>query len=101
MVIINADGQCYMPGALSELIFANTTASLTDSKLTLAPPSTGGCGTVNLTAGPEITVSGLEISNAQTLPTGNGLSVSKNDNTHSAHMRLYGGRQYLRSGYKF
>ena len=37
MVIINADGACYMPGTLSELIFANTSASLADGKLTLTP----------------------------------------------------------------
>ena len=36
MTIVNADGACYMPGALSELIFANTSASLADGKLTLA-----------------------------------------------------------------
>ena len=37
MTTINADGNCYMPGTLSELIFANTTASLADGKLTLTP----------------------------------------------------------------
>ena len=77
MVIINADGACYMPGSLSELIFANTTASLTGDKLTLTPQSTGGGGggTVTSTAGSGITVNGLEISNAHTFSTGNGLSL--------------------------
>ena len=82
MVIINADGACYMPGSLSELIFANTTASLAGDKLTLTPQSTGG-GTVTLTAGSGITVNGLDISNAHTFSTGSGLSVAKTNNTHT------------------
>ena len=81
MVIINADGQCYMPGTLSELIFANTTASVTGNKLTLTPQDTGD--TVTLTAGSGILVNGYEISNANTFSTGTGLSVSKTNNAYS------------------
>lgn len=65
MVIINADGACYMPGTLPERIFANTTASFTGSKLTLTPQGTGT--TVSLTAGSVILVNGYEMSNANLL----------------------------------
>jgi len=81
MVIINADGACYMPGTLSELIFANTQASLADGKLTLTPQASGGT-TVSLTAGPGISVNGLEISNAHLFSAGTGVSVAKTNDTH-------------------
>ena len=79
MVIINDGGACYMPGALSEFIFANHTASLTDNKLTLTPQEANA---ITLTAGQGITVNGLEISNAYVFSGGNGLSVTKTNNSH-------------------
>ena len=47
------------------------------------PQGTGGGGTISLTAGPGITINGLEISNAHTFSTGNGLAVSQTDDAHS------------------
>ena len=42
----------------------------------------GGGGTVTLTAGPGITVNGLEISNAHLFSASSGVAVSKFDNAH-------------------
>ena len=42
---IRAGGACYMPGTVSELIFANATGSIADGKLTVTQtPITAGSG---------------------------------------------------------
>ena len=58
MAAINTGGACYMPGTLSELIFANTSGPTADGTLTNTHSP--------ITAGSDISVSGTDISNTHT-----------------------------------